>query len=259
MNASTLRRGGALVAALVVAIPAVASAHTETNVVAVPAGSTAVVTFAPAHGCGDSPTVDIRIQAPTEGATAVEQEGWTTSSTPDGAGNTVLQWSGGSLPADQAGSFQVEFTVPDAVGTLLAFPAVQSCANGAQEPWIETEPGAESPAPQLLVLAAGSEPATTLDDVPADAPGRDALAAILTGEPTHVDAGAATTAPATTAAAPQRRRPRRRRPPHRRRQHPRRPRRRTPSRPSRPRRTRRASRRPPETAETDRPAGSSAP
>jgi periplasmic copper chaperone A len=199
----------AIAAGLVAVAPAaVASAHTETDVVAVPAGSTATVTFEPEHGCGDSPTIDMRVQSPVAGATAVERDGWTASSTPGANGATVLQWSGGSQPADEAGAFQVRFPVPDAVGTLLVFPAVQSCANGEQEAWIETGPDAESPAPQLLVLPAGATPAATLDDVPADAPGRDLLAAGLSGEADDDDSGAApatpepaTTAPATTTAA----------------------------------------------------------
>jgi uncharacterized protein YcnI len=205
---------GALVAAAAAVVPAaVASAHTETDFVAVPAGSTATVTFEPEHGCGDSPTIDMQVQAPVADARAVDKAGWTATATPDGEGNTVLEWSGGSQPAHESGSFQVEFTVPDAVGTLLAFPAVQHCANGQQEAWIETDPGAESPAPQLLVLAAGSQPAATLADVPAGAPGRAQLAALAAPDddaaPATTAAGAvpapttsaATTAPAASAPA----------------------------------------------------------
>jgi uncharacterized protein YcnI len=198
--------GAAGVLALI-APATIASAHTETDFVAVPAGSAATVTFEPEHGCGDSPTIDMRVQSPVAGATAVERDGWTATTTPNADGTTVLQWSGGSQPADEAGAFQVRFPVPDTVGSLLAFPAVQLCADGEQEAWIETAADAESPAPQLLVLAAGSPPAATLDDVPADAPGRDLLVAALAGDAVD-DSGAApatteqaTTAPSTTAAA----------------------------------------------------------
>jgi uncharacterized protein YcnI len=194
---------GVLVAGVASIAPAaIASAHTETDVVAVPADSTATVTFEPEHGCGDSPTVDIKVQAPVAGATALDKQGWKASSTAGANDNTVLQWTGGSQPAHEPGAFQVRFMVPDAVGTLLAFPAVQTCANGAQETWIETDRGAEQPAPQLLVLAAGSQPAATIDDVPEDAPGRDQLAALAAADEDQ-DAAAATTvagAPATTAA-----------------------------------------------------------
>ena len=184
-----------------IAPAAIASAHTETDVVAVPAGSTATVTFEPEHGCGDSPTVDMKVQAPVAGATALDKAGWKASSTADASGNTVLEWTGGSQPAHEQGAFQVRFTVPDEVGTLLAFPAVQSCANGAQETWIETDPGAENPAPQLLVLAAGSQPAATIDDVPEDAPGRDQLAALAAAESDEDATATTSAAPATTAAS----------------------------------------------------------
>lgn len=178
------------------------SAHTEASAVAVPAGSEATVTFAPEHGCGDSPTVGVSIQAPVPDARAGEVDGWTATATPDSAGNTVLTWSGGSVPAAEAGAFPVELIVPDAVGTLLAFPAVQRCANGAELAWIGTVPGDEFPAPQVLVLAAGSEPAATLDDVPLDAPGRDLLVALSEGAAPDDAPAPATTPPIATTVAP---------------------------------------------------------
>jgi periplasmic copper chaperone A len=193
---------GGLVAAAACLVPAaIASAHTETDVVAVPAGSTATVTFEPEHGCGDSPTVDMKVQAPVAGATALDKAGWKASATADASGNTVLEWSGGSQPADEPGAFQVRFSVPDEVGTLLAFPSVQTCANGEQEAWIETDPGADQPAPQLLVLAAGSEPAAAIDDVPEDAPGRDQLAALAAEDDDDEAAATTIAAPATTTAS----------------------------------------------------------
>jgi periplasmic copper chaperone A len=198
------RAAGAAVALVAVIAPAtMAAAHTETDFVAVPAGSTATVTFEPEHGCGDSPTIDMKVQAPVADATALELAGWTASATPNGEGNTVLEWSGGSQPAHEPGAFQVQFQVPQAVGTLLAFPAVQTCANGANEAWIDTEPGAESPAPQLLVLAAGSAPAASLDDIPAGTPGRDQLAALAESD-VDDDTGAATasSSPAAATSAP---------------------------------------------------------
>ena len=173
----------------------VAHAHTDTDVVAVPAGSTATVTFRPQHGCEGSPTITVAVRAPVPGAVAEEVEGWSASSTPEGDEFTVLEWVGGVLPADEAGAFPVEFVVPDAVGELLVFPAVQGCENGGELPWISGDPAAEFPAPRVLILAAGSEPAETIDDVPADAPGRDQLTSIV-----DVDnpSGTTTVAPAET-------------------------------------------------------------
>lgn len=173
----------------------IASAHTDTDVVAVPAGAEATVTFRPQHGCGDSPTIAVSVRAPVAGAVAEAVDGWTASSTADDEGRTVLEWTGGVLPIDQAGAFPIEFLAPDTVGELLTFPAVQVCENGDELAWISGDPADEYPAPRLLILAPGSEPAAAIDDVPLDAPGRDQLAAIVDVD----NPGSATTEPAPTA------------------------------------------------------------
>ena len=174
-----------------------ASAHTDTDVVAVPAGSTATVTLRPTHGCGESPTIMVAVRAPVAGAVAEAVDGWSETSTPDGDTFTVLEWSGGVLPTDETGAFPVEFVVPDTVGDLLVFPAIQGCEDGSELAWISGDPAAEFPAPRLLILAPGSEPAATIDDVPLDAPGRDQLAAIV-----DVDNPAAPTTIAPVDSAP---------------------------------------------------------
>lgn len=188
----------ALTAAAVLAATSPAAAHTDSDLVAVPAGEEAVVRLKPTHGCGDSPTTEVAIRVPVTGARPVDVPGWTASATDDGAGRTVVEWKGGSLPVDQTGSFPVEFTAPGAVGNLLLFPAVQVCANGEELSWLSGDPAADYPAPRLLVLPPGSAPATTIDEVPADAPGRDQIAEIV-AVPPGLDASTTTT---TTAAPP---------------------------------------------------------
>jgi uncharacterized protein YcnI len=173
-------------------VPRVVSAHTESDVVAVPAGSEATVTLEPTHGCADSPTVRVRIRAPLEDAEAVAVEGWEESSEPDDEGNTILTWEGGVLPADEPGAFPVTFTAPDTVGELLIFPSVQECENGEDLAWIDGDPEAEFAAPRLLILEADAEPAATIDDVPEDAPGREQLVEIV-----DVDNPTASSLPAT--------------------------------------------------------------
>ena len=205
-----LRRGAAAAAlsTLVVGVGAVAAeAHTESDLVAVAAGDTATVTLEPTHGCGDAATVQVAIRAPVPGATAGEVPGWTASATADGD-RTTLEWTGGLLPSTETGAFPVTFTVPDAVGELLLFPAVQTCEDGAELAWIDGDPTSDYPAPRLLVLAAGSAPAATIDEVPADAPGRDQLTAIVdvddhdaaqaTTTTTERAASSSTSAPAAT-------------------------------------------------------------
>lgn len=172
--------GALLAASALLAWASPVAAHTDTDLVAVAAGDDATLTLEPTHGCDGSPTVEVAIQAPVIGAVAGEVDGWTATSTDDPAsGTTVLEWTGGSLPDDATGAFPVMFAVPDDVGQLLVFPSVQVCENGEELSWIDGDPDGEYPAPRVLVLAAGSEPATSIDDVPADAPGRDQLTAVV--------------------------------------------------------------------------------
>ena len=173
-----------------------ASAHTDSDFVAVPALETAQVTLKPTHGCDGSPTIEVATKTPVEGAEAVAVEGWSTSTTPDGDA-TILEWTGGSLPTDQIGEFPVRFTVPDRPGDLLTFPFVQVCDNGQELAWIDGDPGAAFPAPRLLVLPPGYDAAATIEDVPADAPGRNQLAEIVDVD-NPAPTAASTTAPTTT-------------------------------------------------------------
>lgn len=174
----------AAVAALALLAPSPAAAHTEAELVAVPAGSETTLSLRPMHGCDGSPTVEVAIQAPVEGATAGAVEGWTATAEADGRGNTVLEWTGGSLPADQAGAFPISFSTPDNAGRLLVFPSVQECENGETLSWIDGDPASEYPVPRLLILPVGSSSARSIEDVPPDALGRDQLTAVIeVGEP----------------------------------------------------------------------------
>lgn len=185
--------GAGLTFVLLLAGGADVSAHTETDFVAVPAGSDVTVTLKPTHGCGLSPTVEVRIRADAPGAVAVAVPGWTSSQEPDGSGRTIASWRDGLLPADEPGAFPIEFLVPDRPGELLLFPSVQRCEDGSELAWISGDPTSSYPAPRLLVLPAGSEAATTIDDVPADAPGREQLVSIV-----DVDNEAASTSEPST-------------------------------------------------------------
>jgi hypothetical protein len=130
---------------------------------------------------GDSPTIEVRLLAPVADAEAADVEGWEASAEPYGedAGKTVLTWTSGELAADETGEFPVELVVPETVDELLLFPAVQRCANGEELAWIDGDPESDHPAPRLLVLETDAEPAETIDDVPADAPGRELLTEVV--------------------------------------------------------------------------------
>lgn len=195
----------ALVASAAVTAALPADAHTDSDLVAVPAGEEAVVRLKPTHGCGDSPTTEVAIRVPVPDAKAIDVPGWTATATDDGAGRTVVEWTGGSLPVDQTGAFPVEFTAPGVVGELLLFPAVQVCANGEELSWISGDPAADYPAPRLLVLTPGSPAAASVDEVAVDAPGRAQITEVVAVPPTAEVSTTTTTpaaapAPSTTAA-----------------------------------------------------------
>lgn len=178
-----------------------AEAHTDSDVVAVPAGSEAVVILKPAHGCGDSPTVKVSTRVPVPEAYGGEVGDWLMVATGEGVDRTVITWSGSSLPADQEGAFPVHFTVPDTVGELVTLPFVQECADGTELAWISGDPGAEFPAPRVLVLAVGAAPAASIDELPADTPGRSLLAEIVDVD-NAVPSTTAPAAPSTTTTDP---------------------------------------------------------
>ena len=128
--------------------PALAHIHPDPGAVA--AGSSATVGFGVEHGCDGSPTVEVAIQLP-DGFTdvaAVDKDGWTAA-----VAGQVVTYSGGSLDAETADSFEVAFTAPAEPGDY-GIPLVQTCVAG-ELAWIEqivegaAEP--ERPAPVLAV------------------------------------------------------------------------------------------------------------
>jgi uncharacterized protein YcnI len=186
-----------LVASVLAVGTAPASAHTDSDVVAVAGGTQATVSFEPAHGCGSSPTVGVSIRVPVRGATPGEVPGWTATAVDDEDG-AVLEWRGGVLPSDQPGRFPVTLPVPDEPGQLLLLPSIQTCEDGQELAWLDPSPTGQRPAPRLLILAPGSPPAATIDQVPANAPGRDQLIEIVDGDAADAR-GAGGTPPGSTA------------------------------------------------------------
>lgn len=128
------------------------------------------------HGCDGSPTEQIEFQVPADvtGVTTLDTAGWTGS-----VDGRVVTYRGGSLPDDEEGTFGIGFTAPDAVGTILFFPVIQTCEDGSID-WVQTEAGADRPAPQVEVIAA------------------DPNAPVPTTEPAAGDDATATSEPAAT-------------------------------------------------------------
>ncbi len=159
------------------ALPAIApaSAHVtlEVRQATVASGYKAVLRVP--HGCKGKPTTRLRVQIP-EGVIAVKPQpkaGWTLekirgaySQPHDYYGTKMTEgvkeivWSGGRLGDDEYDEFVLNTYLsaelkPD---TMLYFPVVQECADGAVSRWIEIPaPGKgndeyETPAPGLKLL-----------------------------------------------------------------------------------------------------------
>lgn len=129
-----------------------ASAHAVINEGSAEAGSFSFITLRITHGCGSSPTTQIRMKIP-DGVIRVSpkyMEHWSvekrmkTLDEPyrDEAGNLVTEtvdeivWSGGSLPDGYYGEFEVRALMPDEPGRVLWFKTIQDCEEGTI-PWIE--------------------------------------------------------------------------------------------------------------------------
>ena len=144
-------------AALVLGAP-LASAHVVMQKWTAYAGYQEFVTVAVPHGCGASPTTEVRVKIP-DGITIVVPEdkpGWTTriikrklAAPIKGEGGSKvtevvdeIAWSGGSLATDRLGLFTMLARMPDAAGTVLFFKTIQTCAKGEAR-WVDTIPAGE--------------------------------------------------------------------------------------------------------------------
>lgn len=158
--------------ALLGAVPAFAHVTLETR--EAPVASIYKAVFRVPHGCAGKPTVKVRVQIP-DGVIAVKPQpkaGWTLDKvkgsyaksydyygTPTSEGVKELSWSG-NLPDDEYEEFvaRVYLTGDLKPDTMLYFPVVQECADGATERWIEIPAAGksaddyETPAPGLKLL-----------------------------------------------------------------------------------------------------------
>lgn len=165
---------------LMLAIPALglmtasALAHITLEKGEAPAGSTYKAVLRVPHGCEGKPTNVVRVQIP-EGLFAIKpmpKAGWTLQKVSgkyeksyDNHGTAVTEgvkevvWSGGNLLDDEYDEFVVRGSLAGdlSVGTVLYFPVVQECPDGAVERWIEipaagqTSDDLELPAPALKI------------------------------------------------------------------------------------------------------------
>ena len=148
-----------LASALCVATAAHAHVTLEQREAAIGAGYRA--TFRVPHGCGNSPTVKVRVQIPEGviGAKPMPKPGWQLdlikgkydkpyvmyhNSLTEGL--KEVSWSG-RLPDDYYDEFVVSVYLSDQLvpGRILYFPVVQECESGVHR-WIEIPQEGKSPA-----------------------------------------------------------------------------------------------------------------
>ena len=164
-----------LTGALLALSATTASAHITLENQEAPVASTYKAVFRVGHGCEGKPTIKIRVQIP-EGVIAVKPQpktGWTIEKvkgkygksydyygTPTTEGVKEIVWSGGSLADDEYDEFVLRAYLTGDLkpGTVLYFPVVQECPDGAAERWIEIPADGkvaddyETPAPGVKLL-----------------------------------------------------------------------------------------------------------
>jgi uncharacterized protein YcnI len=119
------------------------------------AGYQSFMTLVVPHGCGASPTTEVRMKVP-EGVAVIVPEpelGWTLQVVRKkldkpiaGEGGRPISeivdevvWSGGNLPTDHLGRFDFLALMPNAPGKVMYFKTIQKCAQG-EERWVDTVP-----------------------------------------------------------------------------------------------------------------------
>ena len=68
-----------------------------------------------------------------------------------------VTWSGGTIAPGEFQEFGVSFQVPETPGESLIFPSIQTYSNGEIVRWVDPDPEAETPAPQVTVLPPAQE------------------------------------------------------------------------------------------------------
>jgi uncharacterized protein len=177
----------AVVAAGALALPAAASAHVTIQPQQAPAGASTVLAVRVPNERDDASTVKVDVRLPPGFVSASWEAvpGWTVRavkqklSTPirtdDGPIDEQIGeivWTASSKKAGvQPGEyrdFPISVTIPGKAGQTLTFKALQTYSNGDVVRWIGA-PGADEPAPQLQLTAAGAQATAPPASAPAPA------------------------------------------------------------------------------------------
>ena len=209
-SSALLAAGGT--AALMALGLAPAAAHVHLTPDATGAGETALLTFDLSHGCSGSPTTELTFSLPDEltDATPTAHAGWDVKKVteelseprtlPNGSQvstrtSEIVYTAQEPLADGVRDTFTLSVTLPDAEGSTLAFPVLQSCSKGETD-WSQipaegqSDDDLDSPAPAITVTEAGDDdghghsPAASTDtdgDDGAETAGYVGLAAGLVG------------------------------------------------------------------------------
>jgi uncharacterized protein YcnI len=166
-------RGGALAAALVLALSANAGAHIRVRPSVVHRGAYVHLTFRVPNERAIANTTAVTVQfppdAPIASATVMASPGWSARvrrrrvalplRTPHGSvlsAVDTITWSGGAIPPGHAQTFAVFAGPMPATAGKLYFRTLQTYANGEVVRWIQVqhpgEPEPQNPAPTVRVI-----------------------------------------------------------------------------------------------------------
>jgi periplasmic copper chaperone A len=174
--------------AIVLGVAAPASAHVTITATTTAAGAFTVLTVNVPHGCDGSPTTKITIQIPKEisEVTPTRNPLWHVTKQTEKLDQPITSDDGDQitervatvtytaidpLPDGYRDAFELSLQLPDAEGSTLVFPTIQTCEKG-ESAWIEvpaagqSEDDLELPAPSVTITAAdpGSQDASTQGD-----------------------------------------------------------------------------------------------
>lgn len=180
-------RGAAATAGLLVLTAAPAAAHVTVTPSTTAAGAPAVLQFAVGHGCEGSPTTALTIRIPEQvnAVTPTRHPSWQVEEevvpidppVVDAHGTrlservaSVTFRADEPLPEGQRDVVEIALTLPDAAGSSLAFPTIQTCEQG-ESAWIEVAADGQDPEaldmPAPTVVLAGGGAASAVDTLTA--------------------------------------------------------------------------------------------
>lgn len=157
--------GALLGTGLALAAPLAASAHIGVSPEEAPRGASSVLTFAFTHGCDHSPTTGLRFEMP-EGLASVSptaDANWDIAieRRDNGLVSVVTYTAIAPIPDELRGAVSMAVRIAEDAPDTLAFPVVQTCADGTAE-WTELAAEGQdphdldAPAPVLAVADGGS-------------------------------------------------------------------------------------------------------